>query len=94
MLVSMLIFAVVLPVISIKKYYSPSQYGLFRNLFGIVVGLITWPYIPIRLAWRAGDKWMITWYWVSFVVFVVSFGYWIIDNVENVVQMLAAQQQL
>lgn len=71
---------------SVKKYYSPSNYSTFANFGWIAVAIITWPLMPIILAIKHNDKLILSMYWVSFLVGTVASGYWVATHSAEILQ--------
>jgi len=89
-IVSAVILFVILPLAVLTLYYSPRDYSLGKNLLWIIVALITWPLVPIVIAAKKDAKYLLAWFWLSFLVLVVSGSYWLVLNVNTV---LAFQKQ-
>lgn len=89
--ISSMILFIVAPLMTLTKYYKPSQLTVFKNIFWIIIGIITWPLIPYVLAQRNKSTFLITTFWMSLVVFVVTFTMLIMQSVESI---LSAEQQL
>lgn len=82
--VSALIFAVIIPVIVLAKHYSPSKFGFLKNIFWIVIAVITWPLIPIIIATREKENILLSCFYISFLVMAVSAWYWSVLNVHTI----------
>lgn len=76
-----------MPLLALKRYYSPSQYSFLYNIFWFFVTVITWPLVPIIIAMRRKDRSLLTMFWLSFLLFVCSFGYWLYINLEQVIYL-------
>ena len=83
-IVSALVLLVILPMTVLTLYYSPKDYSLGKNLFWIIVALITWPLVPIVIAAKRDAKYLLAAFWLSFLVLVVSGSYWLVLNVDTV----------
>lgn len=83
---SMIIFALIIPLIVLVKYYSPKQLSLLANIFWIIVAIFTWPLVPIVMALRRHDKILLSCFWISFLVFAVSIWYWGVLNIAKIIQ--------
>lgn len=86
-LISAIVFAIIVPIWALLKYYSPSEHSLFSNIFWIVVGIITWPLVPIVMVTRRRDKTLLSLFWISFLVMAVSGWYWVVLNVEKLIHI-------
>lgn len=90
--VSSMLLLIVAPLMTLTKYYKPSQMTVLKNIFWIIIGIITWPLIPYVLAHRNRDTLLITIFWASLIVFVVTFTMLIMQSVEAILRV--EQQQL
>ncbi|HSX20706.1 MAG TPA: hypothetical protein VLG38_06265 [Gammaproteobacteria bacterium] len=86
-IVSALIFGIIVPVIVLAKHYHPSKLGFIKNIFWIVVGIITWPLIPIVIAVRQKENILLSVFYISFLAMAVSAWYWSVLNVQTIIQM-------
>lgn len=86
-----LVFAVVVPVISIVKYYSPKKNSLLYNALCATATVCTWPMGPIILAMRNRDRLLMSCFWSAFLVMAVSGWYWCVLNVQTIIRI---QEQL
>lgn len=86
------VFAIIVPIWVLIKYYSPKQFSTLQNIFWIVVAILTWPLVPIVLASRRKDKLLIRIFWISFLVMAVAAWYWSMLNVNKVLQMQQMMQ--
>ncbi len=85
-LASMIVFAVITPLIVIFKYYSPKKFSIIENIFWIILSVITWPLIPIIIAVRKHNKFLLSCFWISFLIMAVSGWYWSVLNVNTIIQ--------
>lgn len=69
LMISSVVLFTVAPFISLAKYYSVHNFGIKKNVFWIIVSLISWPLVPFILAWRNKDVLVVS-------IFSVSFGIW------------------
>ena len=88
-IVAALVFALIVPVITLKRYYTPSDYSILQNLFWAIVTIVTWPLVPFVMASRRRDKQLLVAYAVSLVVFILTCVYLVWDNYDQIMQLPA-----
>jgi uncharacterized membrane protein len=69
-MVSSVFLFIIAPIMSLGKYYDPNNFSKSKNLFWIIVALITWPLVPFILAVRRRDILIVS-------IFSLSFGIWL-----------------
>jgi hypothetical protein len=82
--VSSFVLFVVAPVMALCKYYSPSTLSIPRNIFCIIVGIITWPLVPFVLALRNRNVPILSIFAVSLLICMICSVYFVMNFVATV----------
>lgn len=86
-------FFLVIPALVLKRYTRGADYN-FSNSLWLVVGLVTWPLVPIGIAYLKRDKVLLSYLWVAFLFLVVSCSYWLVLHVEQYLALQATVRAL
>lgn len=87
-LVSGLLVFIIIPFLSLFLYYSPKQFSTWTNVVWVIVGIITWPIIPVVLFVRNRNMILNAIFWISLIVFVISANMWLFANLNLVIEFL------
>lgn len=82
-LVSIIAFAIVIPIIVMVKYYAPSNRSHLANIGWIFVAIVTWPLVPIMLTVRKRDTVILTIFFGSFLSMLVCGYFVLVQNISK-----------
>ena len=77
---------IVAPCWTILRYYKPEKFSLGVNILLILLTALTWPLVPVVVATKRRDALLLSMFWVSLLVWLVSLAYWLTLNVEQFIQ--------
>lgn len=87
LILSSVMLFLLIPFTTLIRYYSPAQYSAKRRVLWSMVTVITWPFVPIFMAWHKRDKVLLSLFWLAFLVFTVSACYWVAANVDQFIAL-------
>lgn len=77
-LISLVTFAVIMPIIVLKKYYSRSNLSTLSYITWVFVTILTWPLVPILVAVKKRDIVVLGGFFGSFLIMIIASWYWFV----------------
>lgn len=78
----------IVPIIALMQYYSPSKNATWKNILWAIIAIITWPIIPVVLIIRNKNTILNILFWTSLAIWIVTTNIWLVANLNLVVEFL------